>query len=146
VIRVSDIQDTVARNFNLAPALIRDPTRRRSVSMPRQIAMMLSREMTHLSLPAIGREFRRDHTTIIHGISAAKRMIGDDPALARRVDSIRHIIEINRPSIADSWARVFNHIEDPVARKLTIIAKHDRGELTDLETRELIRRCDLVTA
>jgi hypothetical protein len=146
MIRVADIQATVARNFGIPAMLIREPTRVRRIARPRQIAMLLSREMTKLSLPAIAREFRRDHTTVLHGIGAAKRFINDDPELARKVDSIRRVIELNRPNHAEAWRRVFNQIEDPISRKLTILAKRDRGELTDAETQDLINRCDVLAA
>ena len=146
MIRVADIQNTVARNFGIPAMLIREPTRVRKIARPRQIAMLLSREMTRLSLPAIAREFRRDHTTVLHGIGAAKKFMAEDPELARKVASIRRVIELNRPNHQEKWARVFNQIEDPISRKLTILAKRDRGELTDDETRDLINRCDVLAA
>lgn len=145
-ISVREIQDTVSRNFNVPSNVFRSRCRDRRVAWPRQVAMLLARELTPLSLPAIAREFGRDHTTIIYGIEAASKRIEADPKLANKVASIRHVIKANAPGSGRDWARIFNHIEDPISRKLTIIAKRERGELTDLETRELIRRCDLVNA
>ena len=41
--------------------------RTRSISLPRQVAMFITREITDLSLPRIGEEFGgRDHSTVIH--------------------------------------------------------------------------------
>ena len=41
--------------------------RSREIAHPRQIAMYLTREMTDLSLPKIGKAFGgKDHTTVLH--------------------------------------------------------------------------------
>jgi chromosomal replication initiator protein len=47
------IQRVVASHFNLSVADIRGKRRTREVSLPRQIAMALARELTEASLPAI---------------------------------------------------------------------------------------------
>ena len=99
MITVRDIQDTVARNFRVDPDEFRSECRAWDVSHPRQIAMLLSREFTKLSLPRIGHRFQRDHATILHGIKAAKKRIAEDPDLARKVESIRWVLRENH--IAD---------------------------------------------
>ena len=95
MITVRDIQLTVARNFRCDPDEFISDCRYRDVAHPRQIAMLLSREMTKHSLPRIGRFFNRDHTTIIHGIRAAEKRIAGDSALARKVDQIRWVLQAN---------------------------------------------------
>lgn len=68
IITVELIQKIVAERFNLKPEEFRSKKRTRNIAYPRQIAMYLSRKLTDLSLPQIGKEFGgRDHTTIIHG-------------------------------------------------------------------------------
>lgn len=43
---------------------------------PRQLAMLLCRELLpQASAPVIGRAFSRDHTTILHGVKAARERI-----------------------------------------------------------------------
>lgn len=49
----------------------------------RHIAMAAARQLGH-SLPAIGRAFGRDHTTVLH----ACRRVADTPALAERARAI----------------------------------------------------------
>lgn len=39
--------------------------------MPRQICMLLAKEMTILSYPEIGRALHRDHTTVMHSVRRA---------------------------------------------------------------------------
>lgn len=47
--------------------------RARYLAWPRQVAMLVCAELApQASLPQIGRAFNRDHTTIMHGIKAAR--------------------------------------------------------------------------
>ncbi|MGI9490463.1 MAG: helix-turn-helix domain-containing protein [Geminicoccaceae bacterium] len=50
--------------------------RNRSVCRPRQIAMLIIREACqNMSFPDIARQFSRDHTTVLHGIKAARKAV-----------------------------------------------------------------------
>lgn len=76
-ITMDRIQWIVANHFNLSVADIQGKRRTKEVSLPRQIAMSLSRELTEASLPAIGEAFGgRDHATVIYAcqkISQARK-------------------------------------------------------------------------
>lgn len=66
-ITVELIQEIVSEFFNIRMEDFKAKKRTRNVAFPRQIAMYLTREMTDLSLPDIGKSFGgRDHTTVIH--------------------------------------------------------------------------------
>ena len=66
-IGVKLIQDKVADYFGISPQDMKVKKRTRQIAYPRQIAMYLSRDLTDLSLPEIGRFFGgRDHTTVLH--------------------------------------------------------------------------------
>jgi chromosomal replication initiator protein len=95
MITVHDVQLTVARNFSVSEGEFFSRCRFHDVAQPRQIAMLLAREFTKHSLPRIGTFFGRDHSTVLHGIDAAKKRIATDPELARKVDSIRWILREN---------------------------------------------------
>lgn len=43
-------------------------------------------------------------------------------------------------------ASILMQIEDPVARKIVIMAKRQRGELTERQAERLIRLCGVVSA
>ena len=95
MILISDIQSTVARNFRCDLEQFNSRCRSHAVARPRQIAMLLAREMTKHSLPRLAGFFKRDHTTIMHGIRAARHRIAEDEELARKVDQIRWILRTN---------------------------------------------------
>ena len=61
------IMQTVCDYYNVTMEDLTGPTRKREITVPRQIAMYLTREMTGMSLPQIGNAFGgRDHTTVLH--------------------------------------------------------------------------------
>ena len=60
------IKDIVGQYFDMKIEDFNAKKRNKSIVLPRQIAMFLCRELTDLSLPRIGEEFDRDHTTIMH--------------------------------------------------------------------------------
>ncbi len=64
---VTSIIEAVAALHGIAPAAICGRNQSRRFSIPRHEAMGLARELLpHLSMPYLGRQFRRDHTTILH--------------------------------------------------------------------------------
>jgi len=66
-VTVDKIQRVVAEYFNLSVTELKGKRRTRAISLPRQIAMALARELTESSLPAIGEMFGgRDHATVLY--------------------------------------------------------------------------------
>jgi chromosomal replication initiator protein len=62
------IKEITAKYFNTTVEDMNSKKRTKAVTTPRQVAMYLCREMTSMSLPAIGEAFGgRDHSTVIHG-------------------------------------------------------------------------------
>jgi chromosomal replication initiator protein len=67
VISVQDVIDEVSTYFSLTPEELCSASRSRQLVNARQIAMYLTRELTDMSLPRIGRAFgNRDHSTVMH--------------------------------------------------------------------------------
>ncbi len=61
------IIETVAKFYNLEEKNLFDPTRRKEIVKPRQIAMFLLRKELKYSFPSIARKFgNKDHTTVIY--------------------------------------------------------------------------------
>ena len=73
LVTVGNIQKTVADYYKIRVADLFSKRRSRSVARPRQLAMMLAKELTTHSLPEIGDAFGgRDHTTVIHACRKIK--------------------------------------------------------------------------
>ena len=58
----------VCKFYNVDDAVIRSTQKNKGVAEARQVAMYLIRKLTNLSLPDIGKEFNRDHSTVLHAI------------------------------------------------------------------------------
>ena len=65
----------------------------KSIVVPRQIAMYLSRELTDNSLPKIGAEFGgKDHTTVIHAHEKIQQLLKHDAIIQNEIKEIKEII------------------------------------------------------
>ena len=63
--------------------------RGRQVVYARQVAMYLCRELTDLSLPAIGQRFGgRDHTTVLHAYRQVRTRLLTDDSTRQLVDKL----------------------------------------------------------
>ena len=72
------VREVLARYPGVTLALIRSNRRTRDLTEPRQVAMFeVYTQRPDLSLPMIGRYFRRDHTTIIHAVRKIEAMRGE---------------------------------------------------------------------
>ncbi len=73
------IQKTVADYYKIKIADMHSKKRTRVIARPRQVAMFLAKDLTPMSLPAIGEAFGgRDHTTVLHACRTnAELRLGD---------------------------------------------------------------------
>jgi len=95
---VLSIQQAVAREWGVTPEGLRSKTRTKVLTLPRQIAMFLTRELLRTQLMEIGNAFGgRDHSTVIHSIEKITVAVGTDPLFKARVDKIRSLLEASRP-------------------------------------------------
>jgi chromosomal replication initiator protein len=86
---VEHIQDLVAEAFGLTREELLSRSRAARVAWPRQVAMYLTREHTHATLPAIGKSFGgRDHSTVLHAIKRATDRMSTDPDAYDKVTKI----------------------------------------------------------
>ena len=58
----------VCKFYNLDESVLRGTLKTKGTAEARQIAMYLIRQLTKMSLPDIGKEFDRDHSTVLYGI------------------------------------------------------------------------------
>ena len=83
LVSIDNIQKTVAEYFNIRIADLSSKSRKQSLARPRQIAMMLARELTTHSYPEIGDAFGgRDHTTVINACKRIAELKDQDVKMA----------------------------------------------------------------
>jgi chromosomal replication initiator protein len=83
----------VAKHYGLEEGELTGRSRRREVSVPRQLCMYLIREVTDTSLPKIGQLLGgRDHSTILHGCEKIGAQIESDEDLRRDWLAIKEIL------------------------------------------------------
>lgn len=58
----------VSRFYTIEEHVLRGTLKNKVTAEARQVAMYLIRKLTNLSLPDIGKEFGKDHTTVLHSI------------------------------------------------------------------------------
>ena len=88
-ITVNLIQKIVADYYDISIDKMKSKRRTRAIAFPRQIAMYLSRELTDLSLPQIGKRFGgRDHSTVIHAYDKIKNKINDEKQFKGIIDTL----------------------------------------------------------
>lgn len=83
------VQLEVCRLFNMNLEDVTGSGRSRDVVLARQVAMYLSRMLTSASLPAIGRAFGKDHSTVIHACRKVAQLVTVDPKLAATLKEVQ---------------------------------------------------------
>ncbi len=87
-ISVNTIKKIVGKHFNVRMEDFNAKRKTQSIAWPRQIAMYLTTELTDLSLPEIGREFNRDHSTVVHARDLVKDKVTTDPFFSAEINQI----------------------------------------------------------
>ncbi len=84
------IRERVALDYDVTVDALTSRRRTREVTVPRQVAMYLIREILDLPLTTIGDHFGgRDHSTVIHSINKVEEEMGSNDAFRQRVDTLR---------------------------------------------------------
>jgi chromosomal replication initiator protein len=87
---IATIQGMVAREWGVTPEGLRSAGRTKTLTVPRQIAMLLARDLLGTQLVEIGQAFGgRDHSTVIHSLEKAAERIRTDDTVRTRTDRIR---------------------------------------------------------
>jgi chromosomal replication initiator protein len=84
------IREKVAGQWGVSIEGLVSKRRTKDLTIPRQVAMYLIREMLDLSLVEIGNLFGgRDHSTVIHAVNKVEEERAHDDAFRARVDLLR---------------------------------------------------------
>lgn len=87
------VRDKVAHAWGTTSEALQSKKRTKDLTIPRQVAMYLIKEMFDLALVEIGRLFGgRDHSTVIHSIAKVEEDVATDPVFRRRVEELREAL------------------------------------------------------
>ncbi|WP_019609534.1 chromosomal replication initiator protein DnaA [Nocardiopsis sp. CNS-639] len=92
------IMSQTAAYFGLTVEDLCGTSRSRVLVTARQIAMYLCRELTELSLPKIGQQFGRDHTTVMHAERKVRGLMAERRSIYNQVHELTSRIK-DQPSL-----------------------------------------------
>jgi chromosomal replication initiator protein len=85
----------IADAFTISIEDLKSNSRRREISVARQIGMYLMRQHTELSLPRIGEEFGgKDHTTVMYSCDKIAQLRDSDPSMAQTLRQLSDRINL----------------------------------------------------
>ena len=89
-IRVTDVLTTVSQFYQVdVESLMREGRGTKDVAKARQIAMYLAKQLTDLSLKAIGTHFgNRDHSTVIHAIRMTEKSMQEAQSFRQEIEQL----------------------------------------------------------
>jgi len=88
------IMRLVARQFKIGLPDLKSDKKYRELSMPRHLAMYLTRKYSNLSLPDIGTLFGgKNHTTVLHAVRRIDKLQESDPLLRDSISKLEKEIQ-----------------------------------------------------
>ena len=91
---ITTIQQLVAREWGVTLEGLKSKTRTKTLTLPRQVAMFLTRHLLGTQLIEIGNAFGgRDHSTVIHSIEKITIAVQSDLVFKNRVEKVKSVLE-----------------------------------------------------
>lgn len=91
---ITAIQLAVAKEWGITTDGLKSKTRTKTLTIPRQAAMYLAREMLGMQLVEIGQAFGgRDHSTVIHSLDRAADALANDADFRHKLTRLRSNLE-----------------------------------------------------
>ena len=93
---VDRVQVVVARRWGVTPEGLRSKSRTKTLTVPRQVAMFLARDLLGMQLVEIAQAFGgRDHSTVIHSVGKVEHQMRRDRQFRERIELARR--ELSAP-------------------------------------------------
>ncbi|MDO5017620.1 MAG: chromosomal replication initiator protein DnaA [Porphyromonas sp.] len=94
-ISVPEILDTVCKYYNIDAADVIGRKRKRDIVQARQVVMYLAKELTDVSLAAIGADLGgRDHSTVIYADKTIRNLLDTDQKFGQELLEIRELLDL----------------------------------------------------
>ncbi len=94
-VTIKHIQKIICQYYNLTLEALKSKSRKQAIAHPRHIAVYLSRVLTKDSLEAIGKEFCRNHATVLHAFNVVQQEIAKKTRLGYQVEYLAEQIKDN---------------------------------------------------
>jgi chromosomal replication initiator protein len=89
-VNIDTIQAMVSDYFDISIADLKGKSRVKELVYPRQVAMYFAKELTDLSLKAIGNNFGgRDHSTVIHAVNSINESMEKEDSVRDTIQKLR---------------------------------------------------------
>ena len=85
----ADIIRFVAQHYGVRVADLKGRSNRRSIALPRQVAMFLIRDILEISFPEIGKIFSKHHSTVMYAVDNVRKMRLSNPDFDATLTSFR---------------------------------------------------------
>lgn len=122
------IQEVTASHYAIAVDALRGRRRHAKLCRPRHVAMYVaSRLLPTYSLPMLGREFGRDHSSVLSAIRRVEERLGTDPETAQAVETITAAVlaDADPTPHRDYAIRLAEDSADAMRRALVSMAESD---------------------
>jgi hypothetical protein len=89
------INSVITKKFKIRITDLKGKSRKRHICLPRQIAIHFVKKKTKLLLYQIGKEYNRDHSTVINSLTTVQNLIDTDAIFYEMIIDIENEIELN---------------------------------------------------
>jgi len=90
-VTVEKILGAVSQTFGVPQAELKGRKRTKEIALARNVAVYIIRSITDLSLPAIGKIFARDHSTVFSAVGAIENELRTNTLLSTQITDISNI-------------------------------------------------------
>ncbi len=87
-VTIDRIFEKVAKKYGITPDDIKSPKRTKDIAHARHVAIYIIRKQTNLSLPQIGKLFKRDHTTVLSSLKFIEKEISTNSVLEMEITEL----------------------------------------------------------
>ncbi len=88
------IEEKTAEHFGIQAAQLKADSRRRDVTLPRNIALFLCKKHTKQSLRTIGLHFGRDYSTVIYACKKVESDMQKCPEIQKHISAIEDLLNV----------------------------------------------------